>query len=175
MTPPPPSVAHGLDGRTVDCRPSTGKGRIVAAEGYPEVRTGLPGPRSAELLERLDRVLISSLTDHDEVPFVEARKSDWLIEDVDGNTFADHVSAWGTTQLGAAPPTVIEAVNQAQAYVYAISDDRVGSGMERLYDLLKPAMDRIDAQMASGGGLSIVARVWWCWRLLSARSIWAAA
>jgi len=46
-----------------------------------------------------------------------------------------------------------EAVNQAQAHVYAISDDRVGSGLERLYDLLKPAMDRIDAQMASGGGV----------------------
>jgi replicative DNA helicase len=46
-----------------------------------------------------------------------------------------------------------EAVNQAQAHVYAISDDKVGSGMERIYDLLKPAMDRIDAQMASGGGV----------------------
>jgi len=46
-----------------------------------------------------------------------------------------------------------DAVNQAQAQVYAISDDRAGSGMERLYDLLKPAMDRIDAQMASGGGV----------------------
>ncbi|HEY4027248.1 MAG TPA: replicative DNA helicase, partial [Candidatus Dormibacteraeota bacterium] len=46
-----------------------------------------------------------------------------------------------------------EAVNQAQAHVYAISDEKVGSGMERIYDLLKPAMDRIDAQMASGGGV----------------------
>src|SRR6202011_1488179 len=46
-----------------------------------------------------------------------------------------------------------EAVNQAQSHVYAISDDRVGGGMERLYDLLKPAMDRIDAQMAAGGGV----------------------
>jgi replicative DNA helicase len=46
-----------------------------------------------------------------------------------------------------------EAVNQAQANVYAISDDKVGAGMERIYDLLKPAMDRIDAQMASGGGV----------------------
>jgi replicative DNA helicase len=46
-----------------------------------------------------------------------------------------------------------EAVNQAQSHVYAISDEQVGSGMERLYDLLKPAMDRIDAQMASGGGV----------------------
>src|SRR5438105_9746959 len=46
-----------------------------------------------------------------------------------------------------------EAVNQAQSQVYAISDDRVGSGLEHLYDLLKPAMDRIDAQMAAGGGV----------------------
>lgn len=46
-----------------------------------------------------------------------------------------------------------EAVNQAQSQVYSISDDRVGTGLERLYDLLKPAMDRIDAQMASGGGV----------------------
>jgi replicative DNA helicase len=46
-----------------------------------------------------------------------------------------------------------EAVNQAQAHVYAISDDKVGAGLERLYDLLKPAMDRIDAQMAAGGGV----------------------
>lgn len=46
-----------------------------------------------------------------------------------------------------------EAVNQAQACVYGITDDQVNSGMERLYDLLKPAMDRIDAQMASGGGV----------------------
>jgi replicative DNA helicase len=50
-----------------------------------------------------------------------------------------------------------EAVNQAQSTVYAISDDKVGSGMERLYDLLKPAMDRIDAQMAAGGAVLGVA------------------
>jgi replicative DNA helicase len=46
-----------------------------------------------------------------------------------------------------------EAVNQAQSHVYAISDDKIGSGLERIYDLLKPAMDRIDAQMASGGAV----------------------
>ncbi len=46
-----------------------------------------------------------------------------------------------------------EAVNTAQSHVYAISDDRVGGGLEHIYTLLKPAMDRIDAQMASGGGV----------------------
>ncbi|TMK93402.1 MAG: aminotransferase class III-fold pyridoxal phosphate-dependent enzyme [Actinobacteria bacterium] len=95
----------------------------MAGTTYPAVRTELPGPRSRQLLERLDRVLISSLTDHDEVPFVEARKSDWVIEDVDGNTFADHVSAWGTTQLGATPRSVLRAVTEAQArYGMEITD-----------------------------------------------------
>ena len=46
-----------------------------------------------------------------------------------------------------------EALNSAQAKVFSIAEQRTGAGMERLYDLLKPAMDRIDAQMASGGGV----------------------
>ena len=86
----------------------------MVEDGFPEVRTPLPGPRSLELFERLDRVLIGSLTDHDEVPFVEARKTGWLVQDVDGNTFADHVSAWGSTPLGATPPEVQMAVAEAQ-------------------------------------------------------------
>ena len=63
------------------------------APAFPEMRTPLPGPRSASLFAASDPSLIGSLTDHDEVPFVEAGKSDWLTEEVDGNTFADHVSA----------------------------------------------------------------------------------
>ncbi|MBO0744424.1 MAG: replicative DNA helicase, partial [Candidatus Dormibacteraeota bacterium] len=46
-----------------------------------------------------------------------------------------------------------EALNSAQARVFSIAEQRTGTGMERIYDLLKPAMDRIDAQMASGGGV----------------------
>ncbi|MEX2439483.1 MAG: aminotransferase class III-fold pyridoxal phosphate-dependent enzyme [Actinomycetota bacterium] len=90
---------------------------------YPSVSTDLPGPRSAALFARTDRVLSGALTDHDEVPFVESRKRDWIIEDADGNTYADHVSAWGSTPLGATPPEVIAAVSEAQArYGMEISD-----------------------------------------------------
>ena len=71
----------------------------------PVVRTELPGPKSQALFDRLDPVHIGTL-DHREVPFVEARKVDWMIEDVDGNTFADHCSAWGSTPLGATPEAV---------------------------------------------------------------------
>ncbi len=90
---------------------------------YPSVTTELPGPRSAELFARTDGALSGALTDHDEVPFVESRKRGWIIEDADGNTFADHVSAWGSTPLGANPPEVLAAVHAAQErYGMEISD-----------------------------------------------------
>jgi replicative DNA helicase len=47
-----------------------------------------------------------------------------------------------------------DALNKAQSLLYAVADDRAGtSNFDRLYDLLRPAMDRIDAQMAAGGGV----------------------
>ena len=114
----------------------------------PQVRTPLPGPRSLDLFERLDRVLIGSLTDHDEVPFVEARKSDWLIEDVDGNTFADHVSAWGSTPLGATPAAVQQAVIEAQLRYGMEITDYISSEpevqlAERLIQIAPPGLTRV--------------------------------
>ena len=81
---------------------------------WPRVATVLPGPKSAELLSRLDAVASAPLTDHDEVPFVEDLKIGSLIRDVDGNVFADHVSAWGATPYGASCPEIITAVVAAQ-------------------------------------------------------------
>ena len=46
-----------------------------------------------------------------------------------------------------------QALNEAQASIYSIADDRIRTDFERLYDLLRPAMDRIDAQMVSGSGV----------------------
>ncbi len=79
----------------------------------PRVMTDLPGPRSRELLDRKDRVLNGALRDWSGVPFIEGKRHDYLIEDVDGNTFADHVSAWGAAPYGAHPPQVREAMNTA--------------------------------------------------------------
>src|SRR5215470_19201783 len=81
---------------------------------WPQVVTDLPGPKSAELLACLDAVASAPLTDHDEVPLVEDMKVGSLIRDVDGNVFADHVSAWGATPFGAACPEITSAVIAAQ-------------------------------------------------------------
>lgn len=80
----------------------------------PAVRTELPGPRSRALFDRFDRAAARTQTDHADVPFVETGRSDWLVEDADGNTFADHVSAWGADPFGARHPEVLEAVERAQ-------------------------------------------------------------
>jgi len=96
---------------------------VTAQVDWPRVATDLPGPKSAELLARLDAVASAPLTDHDEVPFVEDMKVGSLIRDVDGNVFADHVSAWGCTPFGASCPEIIDAVVAAQQrYGMEISD-----------------------------------------------------
>ena len=46
-----------------------------------------------------------------------------------------------------------DALSSAQSEIYQIAGDRIKQDFERLYDLLRPAMDKIDAQMASGKGL----------------------
>lgn len=79
----------------------------------PQVRTELPGPRSRAWFDRADRHLTGTMADHSLVPFVEAAKRGYLIEDVDGNTFADHMSAWGSSPFGPTPAAVRDAMNAA--------------------------------------------------------------
>lgn len=79
----------------------------------PHVRSELPGPRSRDWFDRVDEHLTGAMADHELVPFVEAGKRGYLIEDVDGNTFADHMSAWGSSPFGPTPHSVREAVNTA--------------------------------------------------------------
>ena len=85
----------------------------AAKDDFPRVLTELPGPLSAALIARKDRVLNGVLRDSSEVPFVEGRRHEYVIEDVDGNTFADLVSAWGAAPYGAHPPQVRAAMSDA--------------------------------------------------------------
>jgi 4-aminobutyrate aminotransferase-like enzyme len=119
----------------------------------PQVRTELPGPRSAEAFARADAALVVSLTDHDEVPFVEAGKNGSLIEDLDGNTFADHVSAWGSTPLGATHPKVQAAVTEAQQRYGMEISDYVPTApalalAERLVEIAPPPLTRVAYQIS---------------------------
>jgi 4-aminobutyrate aminotransferase-like enzyme len=81
----------------------------------PAVRTPLPGPNSRAIFARTDPHLSNGMTSHELVPFVEARKRGYLIEDVDGNTFTDHIGAWGSSPFGTTPPGVKAAMDEAWA------------------------------------------------------------
>lgn len=76
----------------------------------PEVKTPLPGPKSAKMLERLGRVFYSPMYGAEHViPLVMKRKEGWFVEDVDGNTYIDMALGWSSTPLGAAHPEIMEA------------------------------------------------------------------
>ena len=74
----------------------------------PSIVTEIPGPRSREIIERLDRVLYPGLV-HGLGPFVIRRKMGSRIEDVDGNVFLDLISAMASVPLGAANERIMEA------------------------------------------------------------------
>jgi len=79
----------------------------------PKVVTELPGPLSQKWFDRMDSRVTGALGDHEAVPFVEAARHGHLIEDVDGNTFADHMSAWGASPFGPTPARVKAAMDAA--------------------------------------------------------------
>ena len=120
----------------------------AARAGWPAVRGPLPGPASAALLARKDAVLNGPLRDGDNVPVVLGRKYGHLLEDVDGNVFADHLSAWGAAPYGAQPPTVRDAVTTAwdrygMEIAQYLASEPVVALAERLVALAPPGITRV--------------------------------
>ena len=87
--------------------------QIDPADELPRVSTPLPGPRSQQLFDRYDPHLTSSNADHSMYPLAEVAKRAYLIEDADGNTYADHMSAWGASPFGPTPAAVRQAMTEA--------------------------------------------------------------
>lgn len=83
------------------------------ATELPRVQTPLPGPRSQALFDRIDPHLTGSNADHGIYPLAETGRRGYLIVDADGNTFADHMSAWGASPFGPTPSSVKQAMDAA--------------------------------------------------------------
>lgn len=59
-----------------------------------------------------------------------------------------------TAQLGYDPAIAADdALNEAQSVIYKIAEDRIKRDFEQLYDLLRPAWDRVEKAMADGKGI----------------------
>src|SRR5438128_4019010 len=78
-----------------------------------ELKTGIPGPRSREIVERKKRVIADPLSLYLPVVIAEGRGA--AITDVDGNTFLDFTGGVGCLNVGHAHPRVVEAVQEQAA------------------------------------------------------------
>lgn len=83
----------------------------VLPSDAPRISGPLPGPRSQAELEAQQAVFYAGQA-HDTYPFVAARKSGWLVEDLDGNVFVDLVSSSASVPFGAGRADLVSAASQ---------------------------------------------------------------
>jgi 4-aminobutyrate aminotransferase len=88
----------------------------------PDLKTPLPGPRAAALIERDARAVSPSYTRS--YPLVMAAGQGAVVEDVDGNRFLDCAAGIAVNATGHAHPDVVGAiVEQAQRFLHMSGTD----------------------------------------------------
>jgi 4-aminobutyrate aminotransferase / (S)-3-amino-2-methylpropionate transaminase / 5-aminovalerate transaminase len=89
----------------------------VATTRTIELKTDIPGPRSAEILGRKERVIAEPLSIY--LPLVIAQARGATLTDVDGNTFVDFAGGVGCMNVGHSHPRVVEAIrDQAERFTH---------------------------------------------------------
>ncbi|MBA3365395.1 MAG: 4-aminobutyrate--2-oxoglutarate transaminase [Actinobacteria bacterium] len=78
-----------------------------------DVRTAVPGPRSAEILKRKERVIADPLSIY--LPVVIEEGSGATVTDVDGNRFIDFSGGVGCLNVGHSHPQVVAAAQEQLA------------------------------------------------------------
>ena len=78
-----------------------------------DIRTAIPGPRSAAILERKARVIANAKTIA--IPIVAQEGRGATLTDVDGNVFIDFTGGVGCLNVGHAHPRVLEAATEQMA------------------------------------------------------------
>jgi 4-aminobutyrate aminotransferase-like enzyme len=114
----------------------------------PEVRVPMPGPVARALRAREEKVLYRGTGEHT-APTVIARKSGFVIEDVDGNLLLDMASASASVPLGAGIPSVLDATVAAlrrfgNEDTHALTTEYVAALAERLVELAPASCTRVD-------------------------------
>ncbi|MDR1775790.1 MAG: aspartate aminotransferase family protein [Actinomycetes bacterium] len=120
----------------------------------PEVKTALPGPKTAELLARRDGALAAPITSV--YPLGIYRGAGAMFEDPDGNRFLDWVGGVGVLNVGYSNPECVEAVrDQAGRFFHAITVTGMHEGYvslaERLNELAPTTGTRRKTMLANSG------------------------
>jgi len=84
----------------------------------PEIKTGIPGPKSQELLKIKEKYIPHGL--FQTVPTFIKRGEGAVIEDIDGNILIDFTGGIGVLNIGYSHPEVVEVVkNQVEKYFHS--------------------------------------------------------
>jgi 4-aminobutyrate aminotransferase/(S)-3-amino-2-methylpropionate transaminase len=86
---------------------------LVATTKTIDIRTAIPGPRSAAILERKARVIANAKTVV--LPIVAQEGRGATLTDVDGNVFIDFTGGVGCLNVGHAHPRVVDAATEQLA------------------------------------------------------------
>jgi 4-aminobutyrate aminotransferase len=101
----------------------------------PEIKTSLPGPKAAALIERDARVVSPSYTRG--YPLVIERGFGAWVEDVDGNTFLDCAAGIAVNSTGHSHPDVLRAIEaQAKRFLHMSGTDFYYEAQVRLAEEL---------------------------------------
>ena len=135
----------------------------IALDAAPLMRVEPPGPRSRELLERLEAVAYPGLT-HGLAPFVAARKRGWTVEDVDGNVYLDLISGSASVPLGAGRDDLIDpAVEMLRRYgnedSHSIASELMPELAERLLAIAPRSLTRIDIALNGTEAIEIALKL----------------
>jgi 4-aminobutyrate aminotransferase len=88
----------------------------------PLIKTPLPGPKAKALIARDSKVVSPSYTRG--YPFVMARGTGAVVEDVDGNRFLDCAAGIAVNSTGHCHPEVVAAIiEQAQQFLHMSGTD----------------------------------------------------
>ena len=114
----------------------------------PSVSGTLPGPRSSELLAAQRELLYPGTGDHG-YPMVAARKSGWMVQDVDGNVFVDLASASASVPLGAGREDLAAAaaemlVRYGNEDSHALFHELIVPLAQRLLAITPDSLTRVD-------------------------------
>lgn len=88
----------------------------------PLIKTPLPGPKAAAIIERDKKLVSPSYTRG--YPFVMARGSGAMVEDVDGNVFLDCAAGIAVNSTGHSHPEVVDAIiEQSKKFLHMSGTD----------------------------------------------------
>jgi 4-aminobutyrate aminotransferase len=86
------------------------------------INTALPGPKAKAIIDRDAKYVSPSYTR--DYPFVIARGSGAIVEDVDGNRFLDCAAGIAVNSTGVSHPAVVQAIcDQAQKFIHMSGTD----------------------------------------------------